>query len=245
MLKTLYQFNKPERLYELCGHLIPWLALISCLLLAVGEVWGFAYSPPDYQQGQSYRIMYLHVPIAIWSLGIYASMAIIAFIGLVWQIKAANLVIASMAPVGAVYTFIALITGAIWGKPMWGTWWVWDARLTSELVLLFLYVAVIALYNAFDDRHLAGRLASILALVGAINLPIIHYSVEWWNTLHQGSTNMQQSIDPSMRSPLRWTILGFLSLFITLTMMRLRNLILISERHRAWVITLAFQRKVI
>ncbi len=131
------------------------------------------------------RIIYLHVPAAIWSMGIYASMAVAAFIGLVWQMKMANLAVAAMAPIGAVFTFIALVTGSAWGKPMWGTWWVWDARLTSELVLLFLYVGVIALWHAFDDRRLAGRAAGILVLIGVVNLPIIHYSVEWWNTLHQ------------------------------------------------------------
>ncbi|EIF5033443.1 cytochrome c biogenesis protein CcsA, partial [Salmonella enterica subsp. enterica serovar Typhimurium] len=127
-----------------------------------------------------------HVPAAIWSMGIYAAMAVAAFTGLVWQMKMASLAVAAMAPVGAVYTFIALVTGAAWGKPMWGTWWVWDARLTSELVLLFLYAGVIALWHAFDDRKMAGRAAGILVLVGVVNLPVIHYSVEWWNTLHQG-----------------------------------------------------------
>lgn len=242
MWKALHQLAKPERLYALCGRFVPWLALLSIALLATGCAWGFVYAPADYQQGQSYRIMYLHVPAAMWSMGIYASMAVASFIGLVWQMKMADLVAAAMAPVGAVYTFIALVTGSAWGKPMWGTWWIWDARLTSELVLLFLYVGVIALYNAFDDRRLAGRAAGILVLVGVVNLPIIHYSVEWWNTLHQGSTNMQQTIDPSMRLPLRWTIFGFLALFVTLTLMRLRNLILVQERRRPWVAALASQK---
>ncbi len=129
--------------------------------------------------------MYLHVPAAIWSMGIYAAMAVAAFTGLVWQMKMASLAVAAMAPVGAVYTFIALVTGAAWGKPMWGTRWVWDARLTSELVLLFLYAGVIALWHAFDDRKMAGRAAGILVLVGVVNLPVIHYSVEWWSTLHR------------------------------------------------------------
>lgn len=238
MWKTLHQLAKPERLYLLCGRMVPWLALASFLMLVAGCVWGFVFAPADYQQGQSYRIMYLHVPAAIWSMGIYASMAIAAFIGLIWQIKISDLVVAAMAPVGAVLTFIALATGSAWGKPMWGTWWIWDARLTSELVLLFLYIGVIALYNAFDDRRLAGRAAGILVLVGVVNLPIIHYSVEWWNTLHQGSTNMQQSIDLSMRKPLRLTIVGFLLLFITVTIMRLRNLILLQEQRRPWVLAL-------
>lgn len=239
MWKALHQLAKPQRLYSLCGRFIPWLGLLSSILLIVGCIWGFVYAPADYQQGQSYRIMYLHVPAAMWSMGIYASMAVAAFIGLVWQMKMADLTVAAMAPVGAVYTFIALVTGSAWGKPMWGTWWIWDARLTSELVLLFLYVGVIALYNAFDDRRLAGRAAGILVLVGVVNLPIIHFSVVWWNTLHQGSTNMQQTIDPAMRIPLRWCIFGFLGLFATLTLMRLRNLILIQERRRPWVAELA------
>ena len=238
-MKGLHQLAKPERLYALCGQLIPWLAGLSVLLLAAGCVWGFVFAPADYQQGQSYRIMYLHVPAAMWSMGIYASMAIAAFIGLVWQMKMADLAAAAMAPVGAVYTFIALVTGSAWGKPMWGTWWIWDARLTSELVLLFLYIGAIALYNAFDDKRLAGRAAGILVLVGVVNLPIIHFSVEWWNTLHQGSTNMQKTIDPSMRTPLRLTIFAFLALFATLTLMRLRNLILLQERRRPWAAALA------
>ncbi|MFU2316465.1 heme ABC transporter permease [Rahnella sp. PCH160] len=235
MWKWLHQLARPERLYHVCGRFIPWLGLTGIACLVIGWVWGFGYAPPDYQQGNSYRIMYIHVPAAIWSMGIYSTMAIAAFIGLVWQMKMSDLAVAAMAPVGAVFTFIALVTGSAWGKPMWGTWWVWDARLTSELVLLFLYLGVIALYNAFDDRRLAGRAAGILVLVGVVNIPIIHYSVQWWNTLHQGSTNMQQSIDPSMRYPLRWAIFGYLFFFITLTLMRLRNLILHQERLRPWV----------
>lgn len=135
------------------------------------------------------------MPSAILSMGAYSTMAVAAFIGLVWQLRMADMTVAAIAPVGAVFTFIALFTGAAWGKPMWGTWWVWDARLTSELILLFLYLGVIALYNAFSDKVVAGRAAGILALVGVINLPIIHYSVEWWNTLHQGPPS------PSLTSP--------------------------------------------
>ncbi|SQK75714.1 Cytochrome c-type biogenesis protein CcmC [Tatumella ptyseos] len=184
--------------------------------------------------------MYLHVPAAMWSMGVYASMAIAAFIGLVWQMKMSDLVAAAMAPVGAVFTFIALVTGSAWGKPMWGTWWIWDARLTSELVLLFIYMGVITLYNAFDDRRVAGRAAGILILVGVVNLPIIHYSVQWWNTLHQGSSGFfQQDIARPMRTPLQWSILGYLLVFITLTLIRLRTLILFTERNRPWVSVIA------
>ena len=214
------------------------LAALSALLLVIGLGWGFGFAPADYQQGESYRIMYLHVPTAMWSMGLYLAMAVAAFVGVVWQIKMADLAIAALAPVGAVCTLVALVSGAAWGKPMWGTWWIWDARLTSELVLLFLYAGVIALWHAFDDRRLAGRAAGILVLVGVVNLPIIHYSVYWWNTLHQGSTNLQQTIDPSMRLPLRICIFAFLTLSVTLTLMRLRNLILQLERRRPWVVAL-------
>lgn len=238
MWKALHQLAMPERLYGLCGRWVPWLATLSGLLLATGLIWGFVYAPADYQQGESYRIMYLHVPTAIGSMGIYLAMAIAAFAGAVWQVKMAELSVAALAPVGAVCTFVALVSGSAWGKPMWGTWWVWDARLTSELVLLFLYAGIIALWHAFDDRRLAGRAAGILVLVGVVNLPIIHYSVYWWNTLHQGSTNMQQTIAPAMRMPLRICILAFFSLAATLTLMRLRNLILQQERRRPWVVAL-------
>ena len=173
---------------------------------------------------------------------IILAMAVAAFVGVVWQIKMADLAIAALAPVGAVCTLVALVSGAAWGKPMWGTWWVWDARLTSELVLLFLYVGAIALWHAFDDRRLAGRAAGILVLIGVVNLPIIHYSVEWWNTLHQGSTRMQQSIDPAMRTPLRLAIVGYLLLFVTLALMRMRNLILMMEKRRPWVSELILKR---
>lgn len=239
MWKWIHQLAKPERLYQFCGRLVPGLALLTAVTLLIGWGWGFGFAPADYQQGESYRIIYIHVPAAIWSMGIYSAMAVAAFTGLVWQMKMADLAAAAMAPVGATFTFIALITGSAWGKPMWGTWWIWDARLTSELVLLFLYMGVIALYSAFDDRRLAGRAASILILVGVVNIPIIHFSVQWWNTLHQGSSGMlQQAIAPAMRTPLRWSIIGYLLLFITLTLMRLRNLILLTERHRPWVAAL-------
>lgn len=242
MLKWIHQLSKPERLYHICGRFIPWFAVAGTLALLLGWAWGMGFSPADYQQGDSYRIIYIHVPAAMGSMGIYAAMAVAAFVGLVWQWKTADLAAAAMAPIGAVYAFIALVTGAAWGKPMWGTWWIWDARLTSELVLLFLYMGAIALRHAFDDRRTGGRAAGILILVGVVNLPIIHYSVEWWNTLHQGSTRMQQSIDPAMRAPLRLAIVGYLLLFVTLALMRMRNLILMMEKRRPWVSELILKR---
>ena len=168
MWKTLHQLAIPPRLYQICGWFIPWLAIASVVVLTVGWIWGFGFAPADYQQGNSYRIIYLHVPAAIWSMGIYASMAVAAFIGLVWQMKMANLAVAAMAPIGAVFTFIALVTGSAWGKPMWGTWWVWDARLTSELVLLFLYVGVIALWHASGINADAAKYRSGDAFAAAL-----------------------------------------------------------------------------
>ena len=235
MLTQFKALFEMEKLYRMSGKVIPFVAVIGIILLAVGWIWGFGFAPADYQQGDSFRIIYIHVPAAIWSMATYALMAMASMIGLIWKSRQANMIAAAMAPVGATFTFIALATGATWGKPMWGTWWVWDARLTSELVLLFLYIGVIALYNSFEDRRVAAKAAGILVIVGIINLPIIHYSVEWWNTLHQGSTKGFQTIAPAMRTPLRWAIYGYMFFFITLTLMRLRNLILESESKQTWV----------
>ncbi|UNA35702.1 cytochrome c biogenesis protein CcsA [Klebsiella variicola subsp. variicola] len=182
--------------------------------------------------------MYLHVPAAMWSMGLYLAMAVAAFVGVVWQIKMADLAIAALAPVGAVCTLVALVSGAAWGKPMWGTWWIWDARLTSELVLLFLYAGVIALWHAFDDRRLAGRAAGSSSWSGWSICPSFITRSTGGTPLHQGSTNLQQTIDPSMRLPLRICIFAFLMLSVTLTLMRLRNLILQLERRRPWVVAL-------
>ena len=170
MFKWLHPYAKPETVYHLCGRLMPWLMGAALLLLLLGNIWGLAFTPPDYQQGDSYRIIHLHVPAAIMSMGTYSAMAIAAFTALVWQVKVAQWSVLAIAPIGAVYTAIALITGMAWGKPMWGTWWVWDARLTSELILLFLYLGVIALSGAFSDRQTGAKVASLLAVVGVINL---------------------------------------------------------------------------
>ena len=242
MWKWLHPYAKPEQAYRLAGRLLPWFAVISLLAFIIGTVWGLAFAPADYQQGDSFRIIYLHVPAAILSMGAYSTMAIAAFIGMVWQLRMADMTVAAIAPVGAVFTFIALLTGAAWGKPMWGAWWVWDARLTSELILLFLYLGVIALYNAFSDKVVAGRAAGILALVGVINLPIIHYSVEWWNTLHQGASITKlakPSIAPSMLWPLLVMIVAFAAFLGALTLMRFRNELIMREWHRPWVKALA------
>ena len=242
MFKWLHPLAKPETLYHFCRICYPWLMALALLLLLVGNIWGLAFTPPDYQQGDSYRIIHLHVPSAIMSMGTYSAMAIAAFTALVWQIKTAQWAALALAPIGAVYTAIALLTGMAWGKPMWGTWWVWDARLTSELILLFLYLGVIALSGAFSDRQTGAKAASLLAIVGVINLPIIHFSVEGWNTLHQGASITKfakPSIDPSMLWPLLISILAFKVLMLALLCLRLRTAILYNEQHRPWVKQLA------
>jgi len=239
MWKWLHPYAKSESAYQLCKTLLPWFAISAILSLVIGTVWGLAFVPADYQQGDSVRIIYIHVPSAILSMGAYSAMAIAAFIGLVWQIRTAYMAMIAIAPVGAMMTFIALFTGAAWGKPMWGTWWVWDARLTSELVLLFMFMGVISLYKSFDDKLQAGKAAAVLAIIGVINLPIIHYSVEWWNTLHQGASISKferPSIANEMLWPLLINLLGAGLLVGALTLKRLQNELLRREIHRPWAI---------
>ncbi len=242
MWKWLHPYAKSETQYRLCGKLIPFFAVLTVLLLGTGIVWGLAFAPADYQQGNSFRIIYIHVPASIWAMGLYGSMAVAAIIGLVWQIKQAHLSVMAMAPIGMVFTFLSLSTGAIWGKPMWGTWWVWDARLTASLILFFLYLGVLALYSAFQDRSTGMKAAAILCIVGVINLPIIHFSVEWWNTLHQGAsiTKFEKpSIATPMLIPLILTIFGFMMLSIWLTLVRYRAALLKEDMKRPWVKELA------
>ena len=201
----------------------------TLLLFGIGLSWGLAFAPPDYQQGDGFRIMYVHVPAAAFSMAVYVAMAIAGGIALVWRIKVAAMVARSCAPVGAAFTFLALATGALWGKPMWGTWWVWDARLTSELILLFLYLGYIGLQEAIDDWDTASRAGAVLSLVGLINIPIIHYSVEWWYTLHQGATIFKlgrPSIAPAMLWPLLVMMVAYCLLAITVVGMATRNEVL-------------------
>lgn len=184
----LHKLSSPPTFYRFAGVVRPWALGLALLLAAVAAYGGLVLAPPDYQQHDAYRIIFIHVPSAWMSLFIYAAMGVSAFIALIWRIKLAEVVTMASAPIGAAFTFITLCTGSLWGKPMWGTWWTWDARLTSELLLLFLYLGVLGLYHAVEDRRQAMRAAGLLALVGLVNLPIVHYSVVWWNTLHQGST---------------------------------------------------------
>ncbi|HUO82450.1 MAG TPA: heme ABC transporter permease [Gammaproteobacteria bacterium] len=238
MHRFFHELASPPHFYRLAGRLGPWFGWTGAALIA-GSAWaGLAWAPPDYQQGDGFRIIYVHVPSAWMSLFVYVLMATAAAIGLVWRIKLAHAVAAGCAPIGASFTFLALATGSIWGKPMWGTWWVWDARLTSELILLFLYAGYMALRASIDDLQRADRASAVLALVGVINVPIIHYSVIWWNTLHQGPTVTRldtPAIAASMLVPLLTMTVGFMCYFAAVLMTRVRGELLARERHARWV----------
>lgn len=228
----------PKYFYIWSGRLLPWLAGITAILMGIGLFWGLVIAPADYQQGDSYRIIFIHVPSAWMSLFIYTVMASAGAIALIWRVKVAEVIGSASAPLGASFTLLALVTGSLWGKPMWGTWWVWDARLTSELVLLFLYLGYMALQSAIEDPRQAARAAAILALVGVVDLPIIHYSVEWWNTLHQGPTVTKfdaPSIHWSMLVPLLIMAVAFMTYYATLLLIRTRAELLERERNNGWV----------
>ncbi len=236
--KWFHRLGSPPWFYRVSGKLIPWMTLLCAALFIYGLYAGLVLAPPDYQQGDSFRIIYIHVPAAILSMFVYVVMAVAGGISLIWRMKMADVVLISSAPIGAVFTVIALATGSLWGKPMWGTWWTWDARLTSELLLLFLYLGIIALHNAVEDRQSAARAVSVLALVGVVNIPIIHYSVVWWNTLHQGATIMRldgPAIDESMRWPLFAMIGAFYLYYFIVLMLRARGEVLNRESRSRWV----------
>jgi heme exporter protein C len=234
----LHKFASPPHAYRLAGRLATWFGWPAFVLIVVGLYGGFVLAPPDYQQGEGFRILYVHAPSAWMSMFVYATMSVAAAIGLVWRIKLAHAVAAASAPIGAWFTFAALATGSLWGKPMWGTWWVWDARLTSELILLFLYLGYMALRASIDDRDRADRASAVLALVGVVNLPIIHYSVYWWNTLHQGATISKigkPSITGDMLWPLLTMLLAFTLYYGAVMLVRLRAEILRRERDASWL----------
>jgi heme exporter protein C len=233
-----HKMASPKHFYRLSGRLIPWLGLFTAILFFAGLYEALFLAPPDYQQGQSYRIMFVHVPSAWMSMFVYVFMTFLSGIYLIWNIKLADVMARSAAALGASFTFLALVTGSLWGKPMWGAWWVWDARLTSELILLFLYLGYIALVSAIDDTRTAGRAGSLLVIVGVVNIPIIHYSVEWWNTLHQGPTVTKMdkpSIHMSMLVPLLLMASAFQMYFFTLVLMRARTELLHRERRSDWI----------
>lgn len=233
-----HKLSSPPYAYRTAGRMRPWLFWPAIALMIVGAVGGLMLAPPDYQQKDAFRIIYVHVPTAILSLSIYTVMAVAAAVGIIWRIKLAHAVAAACAPIGAWFTAVCLATGSIYGKPMWGTWWEWDPRLTSELILLFLYLGYMALRASFDDTQRADRASAILAIVGVVNVPIVKYSVVWWNSLHQGpsiSKLAAPSIEGSMLWPLLIMMLAFFLFFGAVLCDRLRGEILRRERNASWL----------
>jgi heme exporter protein C len=233
-----HKLGSPKWFFDISGKFLPWFVVIGISLLVIGSIWGLAFAPKDYQQGDSFRIIYLHVPTAILAQSCYMMMAVSAVISLVWKMKLADVFITSAAPLGALFTFLALFTGAVWGKPTWGTWWVWDARLTAMLVLLFLYFGVMSLQTAIEDVQLSSKATAILVLVGVVNIPIIKYSVDWWNTLHQPATfklTEKPAMVPEMWIPLLVMVVGIYCFFSAVVIFRMRNEILMRERKTKWV----------
>jgi len=244
MWRFLQKLSSPKYFYDIAGKLIPWFATAAILLFIAGLIGSLVLAPPDYQQGDGFRIIYIHVPSAFLSLSIYTVMAISSVIGLVWRIKLAHMITRASAPIGAWITFLALFTGSVWGKPMWGTWWVWDARLTSELILLFLYLGYLALQTAIPERLASARAGAILVLVGFVDIPIIHFSVDWWNTLHQGaslSLLSQPTISSGMLYPLLIMIAAFFLFYATILLMRTRCEVIDWEQQSHWVQCLVAQ----
>ncbi|MGO1232543.1 MAG: heme ABC transporter permease CcmC [Marinobacter sp.] len=238
MWQFFHKLGSPKWFYGIATRFMPWLLAAGLIMLLAGLVWGLAFAPKDYLQGNSYRIIFIHVPSAFLAQSMYIMMAGAAVVTLVWRMKLADVFVKAVAPVGLVFTFLSLFTGAVWGKPTWGAWWVWDARLTSMLILLFLYGGVIALDRAINDEKSAARAVAVLVLVGVVNIPIIKYSVDWWNTLHQPATvklTEKPSMPTEMWVPLLLSILGLYLLFGWLACLRMKTEILTREQRTRWV----------
>ncbi len=241
MLRILSQAASPQTSYRWAGLLLPWLTVLAICAFGYGLVGGLWQAPADYQQGDVYRIIFIHVPAAAWSLGIYIMMSAAALVHLVWKLKVADIIAKLSAPIGASFTVLALLTGSIWGKPTWGTWWIWDARLTAELILLFIYAGIISLRTAIPDPKLASQVSGVLVLVGLVNIPIVHYSVDWWQTLHQGATILKfstPSISPSMLYPLLAMLLAFFLYYLIILLIGLRSELLNREQKTTWAQTI-------
>ena len=236
---SLHRFANPARFLRIADAVSPWATGLATLLLALGLYLGLVVAPPDYQQGETVRIMYIHVPAAWLAMACYSIMTISSIGTLVWRHPLADVSAKSIAPIGAAFTFLCLVTGSLWGKPMWGTWWVWDARLTSVLVLFLIYLGLIALWRTIEEPAKAAKAAAILTLVGVVNLPIIKFSVDWWNTLHQPASVIRMggpAIHPSMLWPLLVMALAFTTLFLTLHLMGTRNEILRRRLRRLTIL---------
>jgi heme exporter protein C len=228
----MHRFANPARFMRLSAVLLPWCAGATAVLLAAGLYLAFFVAPADYQQGDAMRIMFIHVPSAWMATFVYGIVAVASAVGLIWRHPLADIAAQAAAPLGAAFTFLCLVTGSLWGEPMWGTWWVWDARLTSVLVLFFLYLGYIALVNAFDEPTRGARAGAILALVGVVNLPIIKFSVDWWNTLHQPASVFRMggpTIDPSMLWALLIMAVAFTLFFSTILMVRMRSALMAAK----------------
>jgi len=235
----LHRFGSPPHFYRLATQLTPWFGWPALLLCLSGLIGGLGFAPPDYQQGDGFRIIYVHAPAAWLSLMVYVVMATNAAVGLIWRINVCHAIAASCAPIGASFTALALATGMLWGRPMWGTYWEWDPRLTSELLLLFLYLGYMGLRNSFDDTARADRASAVLAIVGVVNVPIIHYSVIWWNSLHQAPSVMKfgrPTMPASMLLPLLLMLVGFTLYFFSVLLTRARGEVLRRERNARWVL---------
>jgi len=238
MWTWFYKLASPPYVYGVAAALTPWFLALAAAAVGCGLVGGLVFAPPDYQQGDAFRIIYVHVPSAWMSLFVYTTMATAGAIALIWRIKIGHAVAAASAPIGASFTLLALVTGSLWGRPMWGTYWAWDPRLTSELILLFLYIGVMSLRPAFEDAGRGDRAAALLGIVGFVNVPIVHYSVQWWNSLHQGPTIAKlgkPEMPGSMLWPLLCMLLGFMLFYGAVLCMRLRGEILNRERSATWV----------
>jgi heme exporter protein C len=233
-----FYYAAPNTFYPLAGKMVPWFAAAAAVLAAIGLYIGFFVAPTDFQQGEGYRIIFVHVPTAWMSMFLYVVMAFWAAVGLAFNTRLSSMMAQAIAPTGALMTFLALWTGSLWGKPMWGTWWVWDARLTSELILLFLYIGFMALQASIDDPRRADRAGAVLAIVGVINVPIIYFSVQWWNTLHQGAS-VSITKSPSMATTMLWGMLVMAlaawMYSIAVVLVRVRAIILERERNADWV----------
>lgn len=233
-----HRLGSPPHVYRIAGSLFPWFAWPAALLMLAGLYGGLVLAPPDYQQGDGFRIIYVHAPSAWLSLMIYSTMAAAAAVGLIWRMKVAHAVAASCAPVGAWFTAVSLVTGMLWGKPMWGTYWVWDPRLTAQLILMFLYLGYMGLRSGIEDPARADRASAVLAIVGIVNVPIIRFSVEWWNSIHQAPSIMKMdrpSMPTDMLMPLLTMLLAFTLFFVAVLLVRLRAEILRRERNATWI----------
>lgn len=238
MWSFIHKLGSPPWFYRFSDRCIRWLLPIAVVGCCLGAFWGLLIAPPDFRQGNSYRIIFIHVPAAVVALAGYYALAFAGLVSLVWKIKMADTAMRAIAPVGAALTFIALVTGAIWGKPTWGAWWVWDARITSMLILLFLYLGVVALFEAYENKAAAAKACAVLSLVGTVNIPIIYKSVDWWYSLHQPASikfTGESAIDASMLYPLLLNIAAFYVLFGVVVLLNMRAELLVMHRQSAWL----------